>query len=591
MTAPPREPIFFGRPERPCFGWLHRAGSAGDAGVVVCNPFGYEAVCSHRSLRHFAESFARAGLATLRFDYDGTGDSAGDDRDPERLAAWVESTREAVRTLRATTGVKRVWLMGVRLGVTIAALAASGGNPVDVAGLVAVAPVVSGRAYLRELGLLQMALGLGEPPPGAAKLEEGAQEALGFVITSSTKESIAKADLTKLDAFVTGDEQPFEVLVLDRDDLPSADKWTAHLVEQGVPTTARKVPGYVEMMLDPHKVVSPKAMIGAATEWLSERRKSGAVVEAPRDVVHAQASIDGILEKPVHVDEARRMFGILTAPTGKASGRGIVLLNAGAIHRIGANRLYVTLARRWAAIGHHVLRLDITGIGDSPERNGEPENIVYHPYAVDDVKAAVEFLRSLGLADIRAVGLCAGAYHAFKAASADRNITGFVAINPLVYGERPTGDVMFPVARVSAEAQRYQKSFFELEKWKKLLRGDVNLRILGGIVSRYTRSRVTARARDLSRRLGRPWKHDFIAELDGLTRRKIDQRFIFANDDPGQQLLQEQGANALQDLQRRGALAIEVIDGPDHTFTQLWSHEPLMTILTTAISRPLSARA
>ena len=43
----------------------------------------------------------------------------------------------------------------------------------------------------------------------------------------------------------------------------------------------------------------------------------------------------------------------------------VVLLNAGIIHRIGPNRLYVQLARRLASRGHAVLRFDLAGIGDS----------------------------------------------------------------------------------------------------------------------------------------------------------------------------------------------------------------------------------
>ncbi|HVH42259.1 MAG TPA: alpha/beta hydrolase [Labilithrix sp.] len=593
MTPSPAEPIFFGRRERSCFGWLHRAAGASSIGVVVCNPFGYEAVCSHRSLRHLAETIARAGIPALRFDYDGTGDSAGDDRDPDRLAAWVESTRAAVRTLRTLAGVERVWLVGVRLGVLIAALAASDGNPEGIAGLVAIAPVVSGKAYLRELGLLQMALGLGDPPPGAATIEEGAQEALGFVITRDTKQAISRTDLTKLEPFRGAAGRPFDVLVLDRDDLPTADKWVARLTEQGISSASRRMSGYVEMMLDPHKVVSPRSIIAAATEWLSARREENAAPgsgsgEAPR----TEAVFGDVIERPVFVDETRRTFGILSAPTGKASGRAVLLLNAGAIHRIGANRLYVRLARRWAALGHHVLRMDLAGIGDSPERPGEPENVVYHRNALEDVGAAVTFLRrAYGMKDIRTAGLCAGAYHAFKTASVDPNVRGFVAINPLAYGARPEGDVMFPVAKVSAEAKRYQKSAFELQKWKKLARGQVNVRVLTEIITRHAVARLKTRARDLSRRAGMPWKHDFIAELDRLTERNVEQRFIFANDDPGQSLLEEQGSAALRKLQKRGALTIEVIDGPDHTFTPLWSHEPLMNLLTAAISGSSAQRS
>src|SRR5207245_1595647 len=73
-------------------------------GLVLCNPFGYEAICAHRTLRHFAEAAADAGIPALRFDYDGTGDSVGEDLEPDRLSAWIASVHRAAETLRREAG-------------------------------------------------------------------------------------------------------------------------------------------------------------------------------------------------------------------------------------------------------------------------------------------------------------------------------------------------------------------------------------------------------------------------------------------------------------------------------------------------------
>jgi predicted alpha/beta hydrolase len=73
------EPMFFGPEGRPLFGWLYRPPPerALGAGLVICNPFGNEALCAHRTIRHLSARAAGAGFAVLRFDYDGTGDSTG----------------------------------------------------------------------------------------------------------------------------------------------------------------------------------------------------------------------------------------------------------------------------------------------------------------------------------------------------------------------------------------------------------------------------------------------------------------------------------------------------------------------------------
>ena len=76
---PPRAavPLFFGAASRSLFGWYHAPAEPRRAtGVVICNPIGDDDVRAHRPLRHLAERLARAGLAVLRFDFDGTGDSS-----------------------------------------------------------------------------------------------------------------------------------------------------------------------------------------------------------------------------------------------------------------------------------------------------------------------------------------------------------------------------------------------------------------------------------------------------------------------------------------------------------------------------------
>jgi len=58
------------------------------------------------------------------------------------------------------------------------------------------------------------------------------------------------------------------------------------------------------------------------------------------------------------------LSGVLTEPLG--SGEGVlcaILLNAGAVRRIGHHRMWVEVARRWAARGVPTLRLDVVGVG------------------------------------------------------------------------------------------------------------------------------------------------------------------------------------------------------------------------------------
>jgi len=115
MGAITREAVYFPAEDRRLFGWLHCAPShSSDTGLVICKPFGYEAICGHRTFRAFAEAAAAAGFPTLRFDYLGTGDSGDIDAAADQIEAWSRDILAAVDEVRGRTGVRRVCLLGWR---------------------------------------------------------------------------------------------------------------------------------------------------------------------------------------------------------------------------------------------------------------------------------------------------------------------------------------------------------------------------------------------------------------------------------------------------------------------------------------------
>src|SRR5438552_9261972 len=117
----PTEPLDSGPPSGPIFGWYHAPETPRGDGVVLCNPLGLDATRAHCSYRHIAERLAGAGFAVLRFDWHGTGDSAGDDHQPEQVASWLGNLNLAVEELKRRSGVARPRLLGLRVGATLAA--------------------------------------------------------------------------------------------------------------------------------------------------------------------------------------------------------------------------------------------------------------------------------------------------------------------------------------------------------------------------------------------------------------------------------------------------------------------------------------
>lgn len=557
--------------DRATFVQLARPESPNGVGIVIVPPFGYEAICAARALRVLAERAAAAGLVAVRVDLDGTGDSEGDDLDPGRLEAWLASIARACDVAR-TEGADRLVLVGVRLGAVLATLAA--GRRADVAGLVAIAAVPTGKALLREMKMMQMALGLAPPPPGIAAPAAEGDELVGFAIIGETRAALGQLDLVK----ATTRPAP-AVLVIDRDDLAGNDRWVARLAELGADVAQVRLRGYVEMMLDPHRAEVPTEMV-AATIAFAMARPPLAAPAVPPVALRTRAELGAITEEVVAIDG---LAAIATRPAQPAR-RAVVLLNAGAIRRIGPNRLHVALARRLAAAGDLVLRVDLSGLGDSPPRAGAADNTVYSEHATTDVGAAVAWVRAQGVTRVAVAGLCSGAYHAQKAAAAGHPIDVIVPINPLTFFWTPGMPLDAQAARVTSEAKRYGESMWSMASWQKLARGKVDVKRVAGILGRRLRDAAEHRARDVLRRMRVPLPRDLGSELLALDRGGVVMEFIFAADDPGRAMLVEQGGSVVDVLAQR-SLAIETIPGPDHTFTPRWSHPILLDAIARAVRR------
>jgi len=198
-------PFHFGDSSRKLFGVYHRAGtaSARAPAVLLCNPFGEEAIRAHRIYRILAERLARHGAHVLRFDYYGTGDSAGPCREA-RLAGMAGDIRMAHEELLDMSGAMRAVWVGLRLGAAAAARASQERNR-GLAGLVLWDPVISGAGFLREVARAHIAhlANCFDQPAATIMRRIGAPapapiEALGFEISPAMTEELQALDLLSL---------------------------------------------------------------------------------------------------------------------------------------------------------------------------------------------------------------------------------------------------------------------------------------------------------------------------------------------------------------------------------------------------------
>ncbi len=104
--------------------------------------------------------------------------------------------------------------------------------------------------------------------------------------------------------------------------------------------------------------------------------------------------------------------------------------NSGIDCHVGPNRLWVDLARQLAARGLRSIRFDLSGLGDSPARPGQPTRLSYAPEALADVSDVAAAMSPEDPSNVVLVGLCSSAYLSLEGALALLP-RGVAAINPI----------------------------------------------------------------------------------------------------------------------------------------------------------------
>ena len=596
---PPAEPTYFGADDARLFGWLHLPLSTVEnaPGLVICNPFGYESLCAHRSIREFADAAAAAGSPTLRFDYAGTGDSADIDAQSDQLEIWVSNVLAAIAELKASAGVQRVCVLGIRLGGLLALLAA---QRAAVDALVLVAPVINGKRYLKELRTTRMAASLGganrglpeDAPVELASAEPGSFEVSGFPLSAATLASLGRVDFSELQ----GGALP-PTLIIDGASLPMSRGWAERITAADPQARYLVLPGLIEMIMTaPQFASAPREMIAATCDWLRNVAaeapgvaEKGGELRTLQSTASAVMSLPGnpqfpgqhLAEVPLFLDQEKLLFSVATLPhDGESRKRAVILLNAAIDHHIGANRMYVSLARRWARRGYVVLRMDFAGIGDSGTRDGRPDDEVFPPAAVDDIGIAIDALSAkYGVRDITLIGLCSGGYHALRAAVAGVRVNRIMLLNPQnFYWNQGSRIEDLQEVEIVRNPGVYRARVFSIAAWRKLMAGDVNIARIINIYLHRPLVTLEYVGRELARRLRIRLPRDLGWDLQKVASRGVRVVFVFSRGEAGIELLKMHAGSMLERLGDRCHL--HVVDRSDHTFTQAGPRSMMERILS-----------
>lgn len=178
-------------------------------------------------------------------------------------------------------------------------------------------------------------------------------------------------------------------------------------------------PGAQEHQESIHVLNNASGIVGVVTLPVSE------LCASTDDSVTAAA---GNIEKSAHVP--------VQAGAASEAKPALILFNAGLLHRVGPNRLNTTLARLCADDGYTSLRLDLTGLGDSPalSAGAEPQSSSNNNNVESDLADAMNFMQAQYQVDrFILIGLCSGALDALAVASIDKRVIAAVCIDGIAF--------------------------------------------------------------------------------------------------------------------------------------------------------------
>jgi len=558
------------------FGWLHLPQHAANRGVVLCKAPGHEAQWLHRSLLALAQQLSGAGVATLIFDYLGTGDAQDDGAARPDHECWLSGIERAARYLREIAQVEHVTLGGIRMGATLAMLAAP---RCGADGLILIAPLLSGRAYLREARFTQKLWLEGVPDAVRATASSvDGLELLGYHIDAATLSWLDTLDLRQSEPGVAR-------IAIAHPHAAECDALVQRYRLAGAQVESMALPGYTGMLRPAWASTAPLDTLTQLANWAAQAAPTR-TVKAP-DPAHTAAG-DVMLVLPYGCEQTvevgpRRLFGMLSQPQSDCALRSVehlaarhayavsrmcrlvvLIVNTGGTGHVGEGRFGVKLARHLAQRGYASLRLDLSGLGDTVSGQ-ESQAPVEFSTMQDDVTAAIDWLVGQGYTDVVLFGICSGAYLSLQAAQ-HPGVAGLLGINPPapvlprgITSLRRLGELD------EGSTSAHLHALFKWHKWRDVARGRLRLMPVLFSVFSHAWGRVWGWLE--------PWGGGIVFGATGhrttrtllrtLDERGVRIRLVFSPQDVGLERLM-MAIGSLRNLRKLRHMRVDVQAGVDH---------------------------
>ncbi len=262
-----------------------------------------------------------------------------------------------------------------------------------------------------------------------------------------------------------------------------------------------------------------------------------------------------MIEKVFKFGRSANLVGVLSEPdhSVEAKGPAVCLLNSGLLHRVGAYRSHVTMARILAASGYTVFRFDLSGIGDSDKHR---DSRTYDQQILGDIEEAMDWLSAKrGFTDFVVVGLCTGADNAHKISVLDSRVVGAVMLDGYAYPCRT------PKYYIHWIMRHYGYRMVRMEAWWNLLKRCFKPQKAGD-----NRIEYEQRSRTEDYFWSLPKKSKTLKELQRLMERDVKLLYIYSGANNGY-YYDEQFFDMYRPIALKSNVEVRYFDRADHTYT------------------------
>lgn len=531
-----------------------------DTSVLLVSPWGFEDMSVRRFYREIAETLSARGIASLRFDLPGTGDSAEVSADIT-LDDWLAAIASAAGEAGRLSGASKIVLLGHGLGATLTLLAES--RIANLTGMALLAPVTSGRIYARETGLWwkMIAADLGLGPDYT---ETGALTIAGMTMPDAIAASIRKlrdADL-KL-------SRALPVLAVCRQGRDSDGALADALANDGATVTRLPYDGFDGLVVNPLISRSPVQLVSDIADWVRGIAPAEAPANRPEPAHDMALAGEGYRETGHRFADGGRLLGTFCEPEGEASGAPVLLVSTSYDRASAWANSGAKTARELARRGIASLRFDAAGIADSPAAPDDPAQMLYSASLDRDVAIALEELKSLTGKPAILAGRCSGGYHAFHASVGNPNAAGVVVINSYAFVWDTGQSVEDALKKVSRPLGDYSKRAMNPETFRRLLRGEVNLKAAGLAILRLIGAKLYNRIEPALGNLsaGNRLKSEIHAAFRSLAERGAPVVLAYGRHDPGIEQAKMVFGGDLAGLKRYANTRFVTLGDSDHNVT------------------------